>query len=215
MAYASRAGRARANAVHPRAFAVCDRCGIWYNHDTLRWQFEWRGVALQNSRLLVCDRCYDKPQEQNRTFTLPADPLPVTQPRTEPFHTDEAGSATGAVVGAPLGLAQGAIMPWVKGQPYGVPIPLVSVVADGSVVVTCVSVAPHNIGSTIDTCQIAINGLSKRRPCGFYSATVLDPYTFTYQTAQPVTAGPLLTPTTLCTTAQVGLPYDTPQVPVV
>ena len=211
MAYASRAGKARANARHPRAFAVCDRCGIWFNHDTLRWQFEWRGVALQNIRLLVCDHCYDTPQEQNRAITLPADPEPVMQPRTEAFIEAERGSYTGASVGPPLGLAQGAVMPWVKGVAYGVPIPLASVTADGSTTVTAVSAAPHGLATNG---QIAINGLARRRACGFYTVAIVDPVTFTYVTAQPVTAGAILTPTTLCTTAQVGLPYESATIPV-
>jgi hypothetical protein len=83
MAYATRAGRARASAQRPRAFAVCDRCGIWYNHHKLVWQFDWAGASIVNKRSLVCPRCLDNPQQQLRAIILPADPVPVMNPRPE------------------------------------------------------------------------------------------------------------------------------------
>jgi hypothetical protein len=83
MAYASKSGRARTSASNPNAFAVCDRCGIWYNHVNLRWQFDWRGAALLNIRLLVCNTCYDTPQQQLRAIVVPADPVPIMNPRVE------------------------------------------------------------------------------------------------------------------------------------
>ena len=89
MAYASKAGRARTNAASPKAFAVCDRCGIWYNHETLRWQFDWRGAKLQNIYILVCPHCYDDPQQQLRSIVVPSDPVPIKNPRIEPFLADE------------------------------------------------------------------------------------------------------------------------------
>lgn len=89
MGYASKAGRARTSASHPRAHAICDRCGFRYNHFQLRWQYDWAGTSLVNKRILVCGRCYDKPQQQLRAIILPADPVPIQNPRTEPFVTDE------------------------------------------------------------------------------------------------------------------------------
>lgn len=89
MAYASRSGRARTSASSPQAFGVCDRCGIWYNHVNLRWQYDWRGTTMQNIRLLVCNTCYDTPQEQLRAIVLPADPTPILNPRVEPYAWDE------------------------------------------------------------------------------------------------------------------------------
>jgi len=90
MAYASKAGRAYASVTRPRAFAVCDRCGIWTFHDRLKWQYQWQGTSLQNIRLLVCARCLDRPQQQLRAIIIPADPVPIQNPRTEPFESDEA-----------------------------------------------------------------------------------------------------------------------------
>jgi hypothetical protein len=88
--YASKSGRARTSITSPRAFGVCERCGMWFNHHKLRWQFEWRGAALMNIRRLVCNACYDRPQQQLRAIVIPADPLPIRNPRPEPFEEEEA-----------------------------------------------------------------------------------------------------------------------------
>ena len=85
MGWASKAGRARTSATNPQAFAICDRCNFLYNHSDLKWQFDWRGVALLNTRLLVCNSCYDTPQEQLRAIIVPADPTPIMNARTQNF----------------------------------------------------------------------------------------------------------------------------------
>lgn len=89
MAYASQAGRARTNARSPEAHAICDRCGFRYNHVNLRWQYDWRGSTLQNIQLLVCNSCYDDPQQQLRAIVVPADPVPISNPRIQDFVTAE------------------------------------------------------------------------------------------------------------------------------
>jgi hypothetical protein len=89
MGYASRSGRARTDARNPRAFAICDRCALWYNHYQLSWQYDWAGASLVNKRLLVCNTCYDTPQEQLRAIVVPADPVPIVNPRVEPYAWDE------------------------------------------------------------------------------------------------------------------------------
>lgn len=94
MGYASRSGRARTSARNPRAFGVCDRCGQWYNHDTLSWQFDWRGASLMNTRVLVCNTCLDVPQTQLRAIVVPADPVPIMNPRTENLVADETNYRT-------------------------------------------------------------------------------------------------------------------------
>lgn len=40
-----------------------------------------------NIRLLVCNTCYDAPQEQLRAIVVPADPVPIEQPRLQDFVT--------------------------------------------------------------------------------------------------------------------------------
>jgi hypothetical protein len=55
----------------------------------LRWQFDWRGTSLQNIRLLVCNQCTDEAQQQLRAIVIPADPIPVVNPRIQDFVTAE------------------------------------------------------------------------------------------------------------------------------
>lgn len=82
-------GRARVNSRNPRAFGICDRCGFLYNHDRLSWQYEWRGASLMNIRILVCETCNDVPQQQLRAIVVPADPVPIQNPRTQDYATAE------------------------------------------------------------------------------------------------------------------------------
>jgi len=89
MGYASRSGRARTSARNPQAFAICDRCAIWYNHVDLKWQYDWAGASLITKRILVCNTCYDEPQQQLRAIIIPADPTPIINPRVEPYAWDE------------------------------------------------------------------------------------------------------------------------------
>ena len=77
-------GRASVNPSRPSAFGICDRCGFRYQHNQLRWQYQWVGPRIQNIRLLVCPGgCYDTPQEQLRTIVLPLDPMPIMNARPE------------------------------------------------------------------------------------------------------------------------------------
>ena len=89
MGYASQQGRAKVSATNPQAAGICDRCGFVYNLVNLRWQYDWRGTSLQNIKLLVCNPCYDEPQQQLRAIVVPADPVPVANPRIQDFVTAE------------------------------------------------------------------------------------------------------------------------------
>lgn len=101
-------GRARVSARNPQAFGICDRCGILYNHNQLQWQFDWAGATLINKRILVCDTCNDEPQQQLRAIVLPADPVPIMNPRTQDYNESESdyritqGNSTDAVTGIPV-----------------------------------------------------------------------------------------------------------------
>lgn len=89
-------GRARVSQTSPEAFAVCDRCGFLFNHSDLSWQLQWRGIQLQNIRILVCDSCKDKPQENLRVIILPMDPVPIMNARPENYiNADNPMSAIG------------------------------------------------------------------------------------------------------------------------
>jgi hypothetical protein len=85
MGYASRSGRAITNPHAPRAFGVCDRCGIWYNLHRLGYQYEWQGTKLINTRKRVCQLCKDRPNPQMKARLAPPDPVPVYDPRPENF----------------------------------------------------------------------------------------------------------------------------------
>lgn len=87
MGYGSRSGRARTSSSNPRAHAICDRCGFRYNHDDLQWQYDWSGASLINRGILVCSDCMDVPQEQLRAIIVPADPVPIQNPRIEYFNS--------------------------------------------------------------------------------------------------------------------------------
>jgi hypothetical protein len=99
-------GRARVSARSPRAFAICDRCGFLYNHVNLQWQYDWAGASLINKRILVCDTCNDVPQQQLRAIVVPADPVPIQNPRTQDYVTAEQNTRTtqGNTVNAQTGI---------------------------------------------------------------------------------------------------------------
>lgn len=78
-------GRASIDPRKPRALGICQRCGFMYNHDQLRWQYEYGGMRLINERIIVCQSCYDTPQIQLRTIILPPDPVPVEYPVPEVY----------------------------------------------------------------------------------------------------------------------------------
>lgn len=80
-------GRATVSATNSRAFGICDRCGFLYNHYELQWQFDYRGAALLNTRILVCETCLDVPQNQLRNIIIPADPTPIMNARVQDYAT--------------------------------------------------------------------------------------------------------------------------------
>ncbi len=94
MGYASKLGRARISARNPRAAAQCDRCGFIYNHVDLKWQMDWAGASLINKRILVCHSCYDVPQQQLRAIVVPADPVPIQNPRVTDYVNAEQNTRT-------------------------------------------------------------------------------------------------------------------------
>jgi hypothetical protein len=128
-------------------------------------------------------------------------PIPSTTLRV----TQDCDNRTLIPYGEPEGLDQNAIMPLqiVDGVPthYGVPLPVLSVSAIGTVVtVTCSAV--HNLHPDN---QISVEGLTAGN--GFFSIQVPTATMFTYRTIKPVS--PQLTSTTRIVTAKVGLPLGT------
>lgn len=82
MAYRYRPKNAEVDAGNPRAWGTCDRCGFVHNLDRLTWQMSYRGTTIpQNTRLLVCQRCYDPLNAQDSPYVLSPDPVPVMNSR--------------------------------------------------------------------------------------------------------------------------------------
>jgi hypothetical protein len=245
MGYASKAGRARTSAKNPRAHAICDRCGFRYNRDGLSFQYDWRGPTVQNTRMLVCRRCEDLPQEQLRSITLPADPVPISNPRVELFATDSTnymtrtpstkdpitglpvlnqtqmstvgGSPmTGVPVGAPnnarrsMGLDPLAQMKLVNGQVYGVILPVMSVISNGTPIVTVTCSSPHGLSTNA---QVGVLGINNPLACGAFSITVTTATAFTYEANFAIPTASLLTSTTIVNTLNVGVPWNYSQIP--
>lgn len=219
MAYASIQGRSTPS---KGAAAICDRCGFVFNHVDLSWQYDWRGVAVQNLRILVCRSCLDVPQEQLRAIVVPADPTPIINARTQDFLGSESDfraisqplvkdPVTGIPIpsttlrvtedcenrvltpfGIPVGFDQNAVMPLNGTVHHGIPLSLLSVTSDGSATVTVTCGSAH--GLQTDS-QISVEGLSNNASNGFYSVIVLTATAFTYMTYGSNPKGSLLLPT--------------------
>lgn len=79
-------GHAKVDPQHPAAFAICERCGFQYNHRNLKWDVQYAGTQIRRTGFLVCDRCWDEPNPTLIPKVLPADPVPILNPRSEPVH---------------------------------------------------------------------------------------------------------------------------------
>ena len=241
MAYASQSGRARTSSSSPQAHAICDRCGFRYNHVNLQWQYDWRGAALQNVRILVCNSCLDVPQEQLRAIVVPADPVPIMQARVQDFATPEtdfqtttAPSIIDPQTGIPIPVGD-TILTQVGGdnlltQQTGAPtglnqgavMPLLgkehfnvklNPLSVSAIGTDQISVTFSSAHGLATNDQISVQGLANTDACGFYSITVTTATAFTYQTNTAIPAASLLTATTNMVTASVGIPYGFEQIP--
>lgn len=65
----------------PEPPGICDRCAAKYQLSDLQWQYDYRGNALVNLRILVCPQCLDEPDPYYLPRVLGPDPLPVIDPR--------------------------------------------------------------------------------------------------------------------------------------
>jgi len=178
MGYASQAGRARTNARSPQAHAICDRCGFRYNWVNLTWQYDWRGASLQNLKILVCETCYDAPQEQLRAIVVPADPTPIINARVQDFVTAETNTraTSGTSLVPTLGTGNGSVATLTLAVPADFPA-----IAVGSTVI-----------------------ISGMQPAGFNKTAIVtacttgDPYTISY-------ASTVLGPLVVIGTVQINI----------
>ena len=71
-------------------YAICDISGVLVNHSTMRFQDILAGNAFVNTGLLVAPGYYDIPNEQVRALRIPADPVPIANPRPQTWALQEA-----------------------------------------------------------------------------------------------------------------------------
>ncbi len=111
------------------AWARSDRNGFIGNLKNLRWQFEFRGPRMVNTRILVHEDELDIPQRQlGSPAILGPDPVPVANARPEQYSIDEYPVSTRIPMGTTL--PQGAVR--VIMQSHGAsPINLIATVAGG------------------------------------------------------------------------------------
>jgi hypothetical protein len=141
--------------------------------------------------------------------TDPTTGIPI--PSTTGLLTQNSQNITTQPIGSPNGLEQDAVMPLNGTKHYDVRLPVLSVSANGTTIVTVTCSSVHGLCTNS---QISVAGLSNNNAVGFYSVTVTTATAFTYETVNPIPIGSLLTGTTNIVTALVGLPYNYPQVPL-
>lgn len=167
MGYASQAGRAATSARNPQAHAICDRCGFRYNWVRLRWQYDWRGASLQNIKFLVCDTCYDNPQEQLRAIVVPADPVPIINARVQDFVTAETNTryTSGTTLIPTLGTGNGSTATLTLAVPSDFP----AIVVGSTIIVSGMQPAGFNKTAIVTACTVGSPYTVS------YASTVLGP----------------------------------------
>jgi hypothetical protein len=155
----------------------------------------------------VCDICLDTPQEQLRSVSLPPDPIPITNPRTQDWTVEE-GSCTGQEVGSPTGFTLAAQMPLVAGVTYPTlsPLSVTATGADTNIGVTFASAHGLSTGA-----QIGVLGLTNYN--GVFSIAVTTATAFTYNFGSATKAGSYLTGNTIMRVMNMGLPIGVTTVP--
>ena len=110
--------RAQVDRQHPQGWATSDRNGHVGNLAKMKWQFDYRGSQIINTRVLVHEDELDIPQRQLGTLVIPPDPLPLINARPENYSIDEQPVSTRYTIGAngQASLIRVIISP--PGQPY-------------------------------------------------------------------------------------------------
>ncbi len=87
--------RAAVDPYDPKAWGSSDRNGMVGNLANMRWNHEWRGPKIINTRILVHEDELDIPQRQlGSPALLGPDPVPVTNARIENYAIDEVPVST-------------------------------------------------------------------------------------------------------------------------
>jgi len=100
--------------------------------------------------------------------------------------------------------------PLVKATVWATPIPITSIVANGTPVLTVNCSAPHNLASGN---QVAMWGVSNPLGYGFFNVTVTTATVFTVQANANIPSGTINTSSTKVITTNLGVPWQVTQVP--
>ena len=166
-------------------------------------------MPIQNSR--PTDYYFSETTTIAVSMGAPKDPttgIPIYP--TVSLVNNDGSYPTPPPIGLPTGLDQNSVQPQFLSTAYRVNLNPLSVVSNGTSMITVTCSAPHGL---VTNNQIAVEGLTKNAADGFYNVTVTTATQFTYQTNSAIPAGNLLQGTTLMVTALVGLPYGYTQIP--
>lgn len=82
--------RAEVNPMNPAGWGTSDRNGHVGNLKNMRFQHDWRGPRIVNTRILVHEDELDEPQRQlGSPALLGPDPVPLANARPENYAIDE------------------------------------------------------------------------------------------------------------------------------
>jgi hypothetical protein len=115
------------------------------------------------------------------------------------------GTAMGQV--GPDGATSGTVQPFPEPDGEaplsGIPIPVVSLIADGTPLVRATCNGPHGLALNS---QIAVRGTANPLADGMFSVIPITATAFTYGTFSPIPAGSILGPNMMIIATQAGLP---------
>jgi hypothetical protein len=85
----------------PEPVGWCDRCYRKWPLAMLVWQYDYRGLAMQNLAIRVCPNDLDEPQPQLRPVIITGPEGVVKDPRP-PYYAQNYEGGRDGVVGRPL-----------------------------------------------------------------------------------------------------------------
>lgn len=91
--------RAEVDPSRPQGWATSDRNGHVGNLAKMKWQHDWRGNHVMNTRVLVHHDELDTPQRQLGILLIPPDPIPVRHARPENYANEEQPVSTRYTIG--------------------------------------------------------------------------------------------------------------------
>ena len=110
--------RAQVDPQRPMGWGTSDRNGHLGNLYKMKFQHDWRGSQIINTRVLVHEDELDIPQRQLGTLVIPPDPLPLINARPENYSIDEQPVSTRYTIDANGNAAFIRVIMQPAGQPY-------------------------------------------------------------------------------------------------